>query len=324
MDALTLLQQYLDIRAILTHYEFEKVREDGRFARSCCKLHGGDNSSSFVINVETGLWYCHTSCGGGDVYTLVQKMEDIEFKQAVRWVAEFFHVDIANLQITERKASHVAEMKRWIEAMKSRKKKPLNEFTIDATIREVTKFRDFQESTLRHFSLGYVERVRLQKRDGGEFALSNRLVFPIIQDGIQVGISFRRINSNDMPKWLHQPANIETKELLYNYDNVQGQREIVVVEGIPDVWAYHEIGVPAVATFGAHLTEQQYKLLMRTGADITLSYDGDEAGRIATQKATNMLRNKAAIKVVPFNTGEDPENISREELKKRYDNKKRI
>lgn len=325
MDAVTLLRNHIDVERLMKHYDFDKMKHHGKIIRACCKIHGGDNPTAFVMNTENGLWYCHTGdCGAGDVFTLVQKMENLDFPSAVKWVANFFHVDISNLQITERKQAYMQEIKQWIKTMQSRKKKTLNEYVIDAEIREVTKFREFKEETLRHFDLGYVERIKLKKRDGGEYTLYNRLVFPIIQNGIQVGALFRRIKSTDVPKWSNQPANIETENLLYNYDATHGKMEIVVVEGILDVWAYHEIGITAVATFGAHLTEEQAKLLLRTGADIVLSYDGDDAGRIATKKAIDMLKYKANIKCVVFDEGEDPENIGREELKKRYEHKRRV
>lgn len=320
MDALTLLQDHIDMYKLLEHYQFSKISKQGDLIRACCKIHDGNNPTAFVVNTKNNLYYCHTgACGGGDAFTLVQRMEGVDFPSAVRIVADFFRIDISNLQIAERKSAYVEEMKRWMDAMKSRRKKSVAEFSIAEEIKEVTKFRDFKEETLQHFGLGWVEKVNLTKRDGTPYTLRNRLVFPIVQGGVRIGISFRRVKNNDYPKWSHQPVGIDTKEYLYNYDATQGKMEIAVVEGIPDAWAYHEIGVTAVATFGAHLTEQQCKLLLRTGADIILSYDGDEAGVLATEKAKAMLKFKANVGHVSFGVGEDPASISREELAKRYE-----
>ena len=151
----------------------------------------------------------------------------------------------------------------------------------------------------------FAKQIELDKKNGDKYVLFNRLVFPIIYSDVQIGASLRRTKSSDYPKWSHQPANIDTGKILYNYDNAKHSSKIV--EGITDVWAYHEIGVDAVATFGAHLTKDQYKLLLTTGADIILSYDGDDAGRLANQKAKDMLKNKANVKEVIFNQGNDPE-----------------
>lgn len=327
MDALTLINQNLDVERILRHYDFDKIRPDGGgFIRSCCKLHGGNNPSSFVINSENGVWYCHTGgCGGGSIYMLVEKLEGIGFKDAVRKVAQLVGVDIDNLEILEHKAEYMEDLKRFLDLMRPRIKKSNNqEYVIDGSLRDVTKFRDFELSTLQHFGLKYVEKIHLLTRDGKPYSLSNRLLFPITYNHTLLGVSLRRIKASDNPKWLHQPVNIDTRELLYNLDACEGVTTIVVVEGIVDVWAWHEIGHTAVCTFGAHLTDEQYRLLMRTGADLVWSYDGDKAGRIATEKATQMFRFKANQSIVEFADGEDPASITREELAERYGNRKKV
>lgn len=322
MDAVTIINQHIDVDRLLQHYDFDKVHSEGEIIRSCCKIHGGNNPSAFVINRETGLWYCHTgSCGGGDVFTLVEKMEKCDFASAVRWLAKFYDIDISTMQITERKYQHIEDLKKFIKMVKSKRKKEFQPYTIDEEIKEVSKFRNFKQETIEHFKLGYVESVKLKKRDGEHYTLLHRLVFPIFFNNIQVGMSFRRTNSNDIPKWSHQPVHIETKNILYNYDEVKSSPIIVICEGITDVWAYYEIGVPAVATFGAHITEEQYKLLLKTGADLVFSFDGDDAGRLVTKLALKMFKYKANISVVQFQEGEDPENITREELLKRYESR---
>lgn len=325
MDALTTLHEHIDMQALLEHYDFDKVKEKGTMIRACCKLHGGSNPSGFVVNTNNNLWYCHTGgCGGGDAFTLVQKLENCTFPEAVHKVADFFGINLDNLEIQERQASYVKEMKKWIKTMRTlTKKKEKNAYHIPEEVRSVTKFRDFLPSTLEHFGLSYVEKIELLSREDKPYQLKNRLVFPVMQEGVQVGVSLRRIKAKDEPKWSHQPVSFETKDILYNYDAIQGEPSFVICEGITDVWAYHEIGVPAVCTFGAHLTEEQYRLLMRTGADLIWSYDGDEAGAFATKNARELFRNKANQYVVHFTDREDPASITREELKERYDKRER-
>lgn len=327
MDAVELLNKHINYEKILEHYEFERIKEHGLMIRSCCKMHGGSEPSGFVLNNETGLWYCHTGdCGGGDIYTLVQRMEEISFPQAVRWIADFVNVDIADLQIIERKDSFMREMKAWVKTITSRKKGNVVPYFIDTPVKEVKKFRSFKEETLAHFGVGFVESIQLEKnsKEREYYTLYNRLVVPIMYKNVQVGVSLRKTKAKDFPKWSHQPRSIKTNELLYNYDASEGKKEIVIVEGALDVWAYHEIGVTAVATFGAHITEEQYKLLMRTGADLVFSFDGDEAGRKATEKATELFRYKANIGCVVFDEGEDPESLDRNQLKINYERRIRL
>lgn len=324
MDAVSIINKNIDVEKLLQHYDFNKIQSDSDIVRACCKLHGGDNPTSFVIARDTGLWYCHTgSCGGGDVFTLIQQIENISFKESVRWLASFFDVDIKNLEIVEKQYSYIKDLKNFIKLMKGKRKKTFTTFTIKEEIKEVATFRNFLETTIKHFELGYVESVQLTKRDGKHYTLRHRLVFPIYFKNIRIGISFRRTKSKDYPKWSHQPINIEMKNILYNYDNIQGQQTIVVCEGIADVWAFHEIGVPAVATFGAHITQEQYKLLLYTGADLVFAFDGDDAGRLVTEHAIKKFKYKANIFIISFNEGEDPESIKREELRKKYGRKQK-
>lgn len=326
MDALQFLRDKIDLEKLMKHFEFEEISHDGRYIRSCCKLHGGDNPSSFVVNTENNLYYCHTGgCGGGDAYTLVQEMLHIPFQEAVKWVANFFNVDITSLDIQERKEQFKKELEKFISVMNRKKSvKTFEPFVIHEEMRELAKFRSFNIDTIDTFGLRYVEKAVLKKRDGNDFTLRNRLYIPIIHENVVIGASFRRTREGDNPKWLHQPHSIETNKLLYNYHNALSGDEIIVCEGLFDVWAYHEIGLHAVATFGAHLTDEQYRLLIKSGKDIVLSYDGDDAGRKATKSAKDMLRRKATLFEIEFKEGQDPENISREELAEIYEQRRRI
>jgi DNA primase len=320
MDAVSLLNEHIDMAKLLEHYDFDKVRTDGRMIRSCCKIHGGNNSSAFVVNTENNLWYCHTStCGGGDAYNLVQLMQSCDFATAVRVVARVMGVDIENLQIVERKSEYINELKRWIKLMRSKmKKQEAPPYHIKSPTREVVKFRSFLPETIEHFGMKFIESMECNKRDGTSYMLKNRLVIPIVQNNVQIGVSLRRTRSSDSPKWSHQPVHIETSNLLYNYDTAKNESKIIVCEGMFDVWAWHEIGTSAVATYGAHITDEQYRLLMKTGADLVFAYDGDKAGREAMSKAKILFKNKANMEFVWFGEGEDAENIPREELMNYY------
>lgn len=326
MDAVSLLNKHINIGTLLNHYRFDKVKDEGNLIRCACKIHGGDHPTAFVANHENNLWFCHTGgCGGGDAYTLVQKMEDCDFHTAVQRVAHILGIDIGNLHIMERKAAHINELAKWIKVMKAKKKVDLPEYKLTCEVKRVTKFRQFSKETIDHFGLIFIPEIDCLRSDGTTYQLTNRLGIPIHNEhGVQVGVSLRRTKPNDIPKWSHQPRNIKTAELLYNYDLVRNESVIAVVEGIFDTWAYHEINVPSVCTYGAHLSDEQYKMLLRTGADIVLSYDGDHAGREVTKKAIKMLKNKANLYVVQFNDGEDPESIERSLLYGRYREKVKV
>lgn len=318
MNTTSLIKEKLDVERLLHHYQFEKIKDNGNTLRACCKIHDGNNPTAFVINKETGLWYCHTgNCGGGDVFTLVQKMENIDFITAVRWVVNFFNVNIEDLHL-KRKANYLQELQKFINTLQIKKKYLPPPFLIDTKIQKVIKYRNFKIETLQHFSVGYVKKIHLQKYNGNYYTLKNRIIFPIKFNNVIVGASLRKTFAKDYPKWSHQPIHLKTKNILYNYDEIMYKNSIVVCEGINDVLAFYEINIPAVATFGAHISKEQYYLLLKTGADLTFAFDGDAAGQNATQLAIKLFQNKANISFIPFKLKEDPESIPREVLKDRY------
>lgn len=323
MNAVEKLNKYINIRKLLEHYGFDSISGDG-IIRSCCKIHDGNNATSFVANEDTGLWFCHSGCGGGDAYTLVQLMENCDFPTAVKRISTIFEVDIENMQITERKEHWKKEVESFIKLMQRRKNKGFKPYNIDVEIHKIISFRDFTEGTLNHFGVGFIKSMTLQGKEK-QYELHDRLYFPIYNKSTLIGCSLRRTKTKDFPKWSHQPNGLITGDLLYNYESIIGKSVAVLVEGMPDVLAYYEIGVNAVCTFGAHLTKEQLNLLIKSGVEeVVLSYDGDKAGREAHVKASKLLKNKFVISEVLFKDDDDPANISREELRNLYEKRGRI
>ena len=312
-----------DITKLLEYYGFENITQEGDKIRSCCKIHGGNNPSAFVVDVNTNLYFCHTGCGkGGHIFTLVMVMEDCSFRESVTFLSKFYDVDIQGLEIKEREEKYIKDIKNFIRVVR-KKRREINEYNPKYTRKDVKRFRNFKEETIEYFGMFYVEEIEI-KTNGKTCHIKSKLFFPIVWEGKRIGALLRRTNEKEKLKWSNQPISLPTGDLLYNYDNAKGKYDIVVVEGITDVWAFHEIGVTAVSTFGANLTKEQFYLLIKTGANITLCYDGDKAGRKATEKAKEMLKNKADVYYIQMNEGEDPESISREELMLRYEHRTKV
>lgn len=324
MDALQLIKQQLDVETILEHYDFDNARASGNKMRACCKLHDGDNPNGFVIDLDNGLWSCHTGdCGNGDIFHLVQRLEDISFPLAVHKIAEIMKLEIGDLEIVARNKKEQRELKEFLKAIKQMQKKELEEFVEDFDKLRVTKYKAFQTETIQKFGLVLFKEFFGMKTNGDPMVLRDRLGFPIVHEGKLIGYSLRSTKIDDVPKWVHQPTHIKTSEMLYNYDVVIGASKVVVCEGITDVWAFDEIGIKAIATYGAKISDEQRKMLLRLGCDLVFAFDGDEAGRIAQQKAYEMFYRTTNIEFINFATGEDPESIDREALSNYYKTKTR-
>lgn len=327
MSAVEIIKANLDVEKILDYYNAKGIAHYGDFIRCCCPIHNGDNPTAFVMNTEKGLWSCKTNdCGDGDIFTLVEKMEDMNFPQAVQKVAEILGIDINNMVIVQRKDSYqkeLEEFRKYINA--KRKKKEITEFSLDTEVKQVKKFRNFKPETLKHFELGYVSEVELEKKSGGYFQMYERLVIPIYQNGVKVGVSLRKMRAQDNPKWFHAPHTMETGQIIYNIDNCIEDAPIIVCEGMFDVWGWYEAGYTnAVCTFGAHVTKEQYRMLLRTGKDLIWSFDGDVAGINATKSAIEMFKYKATQWVINFEEGQDPGNCEIEVLQNLYKNKEKV
>ena len=189
-------------------------------------------------------------------------------------------------------------------------------YTIPVETLNVNKFRGFNASTLSKFLLQFVKEIIVKTNDK-EYTLYDRLLIPIFFNSIQAGIVLRKTKVADYPKWSNLPPGIETGNMLYNYDEAKNYETIHIVEGIFDVWAMYEAGMPnTVATFGAHMSDEQEKLLLRTGADLVIMYDGDKAGRKATSSAIERLRLKANLRIARLPDDSDPCSLTTEDLQK--------
>lgn len=324
MDAVSVIKKNIDVERVLRHYNIDyKYHND--YIRCACPLHNGDNPTAFVIN-DKFLWSCHTSdCGSGDIFTFIEKMEDVDFPKAVKITAQILGIDIDNLVIAERKDDYLKDVEKFLKYIKSRKKnKDLTEYNVNAELLQVKKFRNFQQETLKKFELMYAKEVTFKTRDNKDFTLYERLIIPIYSNGVKIGVSARKMRAKDNPKWFHAPVNIETGNLLYNIDNCNEGNYIIVCEGIFDVWSWYEAGFNAVCTFGANLSEEQYRMLLRSGKDIIWSYDGDDAGLKATKKAVEKMRYKANQWIIHFPEGADPGNCTPSQLINLYNEKERV
>lgn len=320
------LQEFIDsinIIKILDHYGFNTKTYNGNLIRSRCKIHDGDNPSSFVINKDSGLWYCHTNCGGGDLFTLVEKMEDVSFKESVKFLSDFYQIDLSNVKVDRKSAEFKKGLKEFLSAMSVVKKKEFEEYKILSSLNDISSYKDFKKETLDAFKVTLADEYLFKNSSGEVKKFNSRYVFPIFINGKLVGES-ARAKGDDRIKWLHQPSGIKTSDLLYNIDRAKHEDYFIMVEGFDDVMAYYEIGLSAVATFGSNISESQYKTTIKYGKPIVLSFDGDKAGEKATRKAIEMFKNKAEVYVVDLPSGEDPASIERGELNELFKKKRRV
>jgi len=252
MNAVEYIRENVDIRKVLEHYNFRNITESDDAFRACCAIHGGDNPTSFVWMKHNKLWYCYTGaeCGGGDIFNLVEKMEGLTFHQSIAKASQILKLNISEMDMDFHEDILRREQQKWIESQKKRRKKTSTQALVYElpTTTYTRECDDANAERLKSFPLEYYDAKFCKLYPTKETVLRDKLVIPIHQNKILRGVALRDTTGTFSAKWMYQPTGIKTNELLYNIDRVMemidtGTEEVILVEGIFDVWAYHRIGI---------------------------------------------------------------------------------
>lgn len=277
---------------------------DGDKYRCSCPIHNGDNATAFVYNPDGHLWVCHTECGGGDIFTLIAHMNNLEiekeFPKVVDLTAKEFGINIDGLNIGEIKDSYKSDMLKWFQYELNRKEVFNAPYDISRLGPKfsINSYRGFNKEILDKFGVYYSQDF-------------NRILFTIYnENGIEIGASLRA-TGDEKPKWVHQPKSIKTGEVLYNLNNIKGKfKEVYIVEGMIDVINLNKIGIEnVVCSFGSNLTRKQVYLLMNYFESIILFFDNDKAGKKAIRKSIEKYNKMINIDVMLLEDINDPGEI---------------
>lgn len=332
MDAVKYIEDNLNPIRVLEYYDFKNITEADDSIRACCKIHNGNNPTGFVWNKLNNLWFCYTGdCHGGDVFNLIQKIENINFNTSVQKAAYILDLDIEGMEIVIPDNVLQREQRRWLETQrkKNQQTNTITEYELPYTkyTDVCTEFTRFDEDTVSYYNAKFCTLYPTEKG-----FLKNKLVIPIKDENeLLLGVALRDLTGKAIPKWYYQPDGIKVSKLLYNLPSIKKQtplintnkpEEIILVEGIFDVWAYHRIGIDnACAVFGSSISKEQYKIILSTGLPIVLSFDNDAAGQKCTKQAIELFNNKTAITIVTLPENKDPADCSKDELLAAYLNR---
>lgn len=316
MDTVSQIKQNLDIVDVIGGYI--SLSKSGKNYKALCPFHSED-TPSFMVSPELQIYKCFGCGEGGDMFNFVQKVEGVEFTDALETLAEKAGVKIEKTQTDP----NYKEKKTIFE---------INQQTADfyhhlLTSHKVGKkglqylkeTRGLSEKTIEEFNLGYApdtwdllykylikkgyqnEDILLSgaamKRRSGEGHLDKfrgRIVFPFIDvSGKVIGFSGRDVVGRD-PKYLNTQDTPVFNKSGFIYGLNKSKVEIkkkgaVFVEGPMDVIKAFQNGVKnVVATSGTSLTSLQLKIISRYTKELIFSFDSDEAGLSATARALNL------------------------------------
>lgn len=329
-----------DIVDVISSYT--TLTERGGRYWGLCPFHN-EKTPSFSVSRDRQLYYCFGCKQGGNVANFIMKVDSLTFGEAVEVLAR--RVGMAVPQAMEdREFREIKEKKKKLADMHRLAARYYFD-TLHAPAGgralEYLKRRGIGEEAIRRFGLGFApdrwdsvarlladngyppdliaESGLVSVKNGKSFdTFRSRVMFPIINVFGDVIAFGGRVIGDGEPKYLNTRDTLlfNKRRNLYGIDLLRRQRNInsaVIVEGYMDVVSLCAHGVKAaVASLGTALTREQAVLLKRYTENVFLTYDGDEAGEIATQKALGILQTEGLnIRVIRFEAGMDPDDFIR-------------
>ena len=312
------VRERADIVKLVTGYlTLKKAGHDSWMG--VCPFHP-DNGPSLSVSPSKGLYYCHGCGAGGDVFGFVMRIENLTFQESVERLAEQTGVQLryeAESQGERRAASRRDALYKTNAEAASIYHRVLMDSPDGAEAREYLESRGIDAETAKRFEIGFAppganfllrtvaKRVSAELLLGAGLAVRDatggvrdrfrdRITFPIHDlAGKNVGFGARLLRSME-----NQPKYLNTKEtdvydksrLLYNLHRAKASMtqtgDAYVVEGYTDVIALQQAGIEsAVATCGTALGDAHLRLLSRFAQRAILSFDSDEAGHKAAERA---------------------------------------
>jgi DNA primase len=356
-DTVAEIKERLSIQDIISPYV--KLKRAGKSLVGLCPFHK-EKTGSFHVSLERGSWHCF-GCGiGGDGFSFIEKIEGVDFKGALKILAEKAGVTIeysgggASREEQSKKEKLRALMGRASEwyagklakspAEKYAKSRGLTDKTISAWRLGYApdEWRALLEAfTAEGFSIPELLSAGLIKEADGKQGtyydrFRNRLMFPI-RDGAGRVVAFtgRALAADDLAKYLNSPETelYHKSEILYGMDAakdaIRVRKFTMLVEGQMDVLHAHQAGFEnAVALSGTALSEKHLSLMKRYSENLMLVLDADPAGLNASARsATLALHSGLRVKAARLPSGKDPADLINEDPKdfaKRVTNAKPI
>jgi DNA primase len=315
-----------------------RLRKAGSTYKGLCPFHN-EKTPSFTVSPARGTFKCFGCGEGGDAITFVQKIENVEFVDAIELLARRFGVELEYEESSpeqDLKRRRDERLRALLERAAEFYSRVLWESELGATAREYLESRGLGEEVCREFRLGYAPgAARLASRAGQEgytqdelraVGLANsrgndyfqrRIVFPLADARGRVrGFQARKLHDDDplQAKYVNSPEGdlFKKGDLLYGLDTarqaIAREDRAVVVEGNTDVIALRQAGfAPVVASMGTALTEAQLRELARLTKRLFLCFDADAAGQDATLRGMGLaVREGFTVRVVPLPPGTDP------------------
>ncbi len=324
-----------DLEEVIAPYV--TLKRAGSNLVGCCPFHS-EKTPSFTVFTQTRSFYCFGCGAGGDVVSFVMRTENLDYPDALRYLAKRVGIEIQedlspgreNGISRERILTMNREAARFFH--ENLKKSPEAQHYLSN--------RGLSTALIKHFGIGYApndfsaltkhllakgykpEEMKaaflcsISQKNGRSYDIfRNRIMFPVIDvrgdiiafGGRTIGNDpneAKYINSSDTPVF-----NKRRNLFALNFAKADGAEQLILCEGYMDVVALHGAGFTnAVASCGTALTADQARLMKRYTKSVIISYDADEAGQRAADKAFGLLGEAGLeTKLLKVENAKDPD-----------------
>ena len=328
-DIVSVISQYINLKSSGSNYS------------GLCPFHN-EKTGSFHVNQKKQIYKCFGCGEGGDVINFVMKIENLDFIDAIKLLAQKNGIEFkTNLSEADKAKMESIKLMQDIHLQAARFYFANLTKSKNAGY-DYLKRRGLSDKTIKKFGLGYsiyswnnslmdyLLSIGYEKKDLVKSGLvthkeddnkyydrfRNRVMFPIFDyRGNVIGFG-GRVLDDSLPKYLNSPDSLIFNKRFNLYGLNYAKKSIkndtlILVEGYMDLISLYEHGIEnVVATLGTALTNEQGKLIKRYVSTAIISYDSDEAGIKATLRAIDILRGQNInVKILNLKDCKDPDDF---------------
>ena len=327
-----------DIEELIGRYV--TLKRAGANLQGLCPFHS-EKTPSFTVTPAKRMFYCFGCHAGGSAITFVQKAENLEFTDAVELLANRIGLPLpktASLPSEQEGVSRKRVLEMNLEAAKFFRSCLFDPRYGAEGMEYLKGKRGLSEATIKHFGLGFapngfgmltdhMHRLgytdeelqtaflcgKSQKTGRSYDYFRNRIIFPIIDPLGNVVAFGGRVMDDSKPKYLNTsdtPAFRKSNHLFaLNFAKNCCAEQMILCEGYMDVIALHAAGFEyAVATLGTAITPNHARIFSKYTKKVIISYDSDQAGQNAANKAMQILGEVGMeVRVLKLSGAKDPD-----------------
>ena len=304
-----------------------------------CPFHN-EKTPSFTVFPATRSCHCFGCGAGGDVITFIKRVENLDYVEALEFLAARSGITIPedNSNSREQSVSRKRIYAMNLEAAKFFRNSLMDKDIGAEALEYLCGARKLSMATVKRFGLGYspndfgmltshLKRLgytdeemqigflagKSQKTGRSYDYYRNRVIFPIIDTTGNIVAFGGRVMDDSKPKYLNTsdtPAFKKSRNLFaLNFAKNHCQEYMILCEGYMDVIALHEAGFEnAVATLGTAITSEQARIFAKYTKKVIVCYDSDNAGQAATQKAIRLLGEVGVeLRILKLSGAKDPD-----------------